>query len=66
MRFEIGDEVRAGTRVGTVTEVGTVLIQVTTTEGTSRVVCPWEIVRVRARTPGATATSCRGETRRTR
>ena len=47
MKFQIGDEVRAGTRVGTVTDVGTVLVQVKTNEGTSRVVCPWELVRIR-------------------
>ena len=46
MRFCIGDEVREGTHVGTVTDVGTVLIQVKTTVGTSQV-CPWELVRVR-------------------
>ena len=47
MKFHIGDKVREGMRVGTVTDVGTVLIQVTTTMGTSRMVCPWELVRVR-------------------
>jgi small-conductance mechanosensitive channel len=48
MKFEIGDKVRTGTHFGTVTDVGTVLIQVRTNEGTSRVVCPWELVPVRA------------------
>jgi small-conductance mechanosensitive channel len=43
--FHIGDKVQLGTRVGTVTDVGTVLIQVRTTEGSLRVVCPWELVR---------------------
>jgi hypothetical protein len=47
VKFQIGDEVRSGTRIGTVTDVGTVLIQVRTTEGTSKVVCPWELVRIR-------------------
>jgi hypothetical protein len=47
MRFSIGDEVREGIRVGTVTDVGTVLVQVMTNMGTSRMVCPWELVRVR-------------------
>ena len=47
MRFQIGDKVREGSHVGTVTDVGTVLIQVKTSEGTSRVVCPWELVPVR-------------------
>lgn len=46
--FQIGDKVREGTRIGTVTDVGTVLIQVTTNEGVTRVVCPWELVRIRA------------------
>jgi hypothetical protein len=49
MNFQIGDVVRAGTRVGTITDVGTILIQVKTTEGNLRVVCPWELVRTRER-----------------
>jgi small-conductance mechanosensitive channel len=48
MKFKVGDTVREGTHVGTVTDVGTVLIQVKTTEGASRVVCPWELVPVHA------------------
>ena len=47
MKFQIGDEVRAGMRIGTVTDVGTVLVQIKTNEGTSRVVCPWELVWIR-------------------
>jgi small-conductance mechanosensitive channel len=47
MQFRIGDTVRQGLRVGTVTDVGTMLIEVTTTMGTSRIVCPWELVRLR-------------------
>jgi hypothetical protein len=47
MRFSIGDEVREGTHVGTVTDVGTMLVQVRTNLGASRMVCPWELVRVR-------------------
>jgi hypothetical protein len=47
MRFQVGDEVREGRHVGTVTDVGTLLIQVKTNEGTSRVVCPWELVPMR-------------------
>jgi hypothetical protein len=46
--FEIGDLVREGVHLGTVTDVGTVLVQVMTTEGAPRVVCPWEIVRIEA------------------
>ena len=48
MEFQIGDRVREGTHVGTVIDVGTVLIQVKTSEGTSRVCCPWEVVRIPA------------------
>jgi hypothetical protein len=47
--FHIGDEVRVGTRVGIIADVGTVLIQVKTSEGSLRVVCPWELVRTRER-----------------
>ena len=47
MRFHLGDQVREGARLGTVTDVGTMLIQVKTTAGTLRMVCPWELVRVR-------------------
>lgn len=48
MKFQIGDEVQVGTHVGTVTDVGTVLIQVTADDGSLRVVCPWEVVRTLA------------------
>jgi hypothetical protein len=44
--FHIGDEVKVGTRVGTITDVGTVLIQVKTAEDGLRVVCPWELVKI--------------------
>jgi hypothetical protein len=47
MQFCVGDKVREGLHVGTVTDVGSVLIQVETTMGISRMVCPWEVVRVR-------------------
>ena len=47
-RFRIGDVVRDGMHVGTVTDVGTMLVQIKTTMGTSRMVCPWELVRLRA------------------
>jgi len=46
MQFCVGDKVREGPRVGTVTDVGTVLIQVKTSIGMSRMVCPWELVMV--------------------
>jgi hypothetical protein len=45
MNFHIGDRVRLGTRVGIITDIGTVLVQVKTTEGRLRVACPWELVR---------------------
>jgi hypothetical protein len=47
MQFCIGDEVREGLHIGIVTDVGNVLVEVKTTTGTSRMVCPWELVRVR-------------------
>ena len=47
MTFHIGDKVQVGTRVGIVSDVGTILIQVKTIEGRVRVVCPWELVRTR-------------------
>jgi hypothetical protein len=47
VKFQIGDKVKLGsTRIGTITDVGTVLIQVKTSEGSLRVVCPWEVVRI--------------------
>jgi hypothetical protein len=50
--FEIGDQVRVGTHVGTVTDVGTVLVHMTTTDGASRMACPWELVRIRPHMKG--------------
>jgi len=47
VKFHIGDRVQLGTHLGTITDVGTVLIQVKSDEGRSRVVCPWELVKVR-------------------
>ena len=46
MNFHLGDDVKVGSRVGTITDVGTVLIQVKTAEGGLRVVCPWELVKI--------------------
>jgi hypothetical protein len=48
MEFHVGDTVREGAHVGTVTDVGTLLIQVKTREGSTRVVCPWDLVKIRA------------------
>jgi hypothetical protein len=47
--FHIGDKVQVGTRLGTITDIGTILIQVKTSEGSLRVVCPWELVRTHNR-----------------
>jgi hypothetical protein len=38
--------VREGSRVGIITDVGTVLVQVKTDEGKLRAVCPWELVKI--------------------
>ena len=46
VKFHIGDRVQEGTRVGTITDVGTLLIQVKSDEGRLRVVCPWELVKI--------------------
>ena len=46
VKFHIGDRVQLGTHAATITDVGTVLIQVKSDEGRSRVVCPWELVKV--------------------
>jgi hypothetical protein len=46
VKFHIGDTVREGCRVGTVTDVGTVLVQMTSSGGASRMVCPWELVKI--------------------
>jgi small-conductance mechanosensitive channel len=47
MNFHIGDKVQVGMHVGTITDVGTILVQVKTTDGRLRVVCPWELARTR-------------------
>jgi hypothetical protein len=39
--------VREGMRAATVMDVGTILIQVRTTEGRVRLLCPWELVKTR-------------------
>ena len=46
MNFQIGDTVRAGRRAGTITDIGTVLIQFKTNDGCLRVACPWELVKI--------------------
>jgi hypothetical protein len=53
VKFHVGDKVKLGsTRIGTITDVGTVLIQVKTSEGSLRVVCLWEVVRILGRRNG--------------
>jgi small-conductance mechanosensitive channel len=46
VNFQVGDRVQFGAHAGTVTDVGTVLIQVKSDEGRLHVVCPWEVVRI--------------------
>ncbi|MDT5057134.1 MAG: hypothetical protein QOF66_5500 [Mycobacterium sp.] len=46
MTFQIGDRVREGTRIGTVTDVGTVLIQVKADAGGLRMACPWDLAKI--------------------
>ena len=46
MTFRIRDRVRHGWRVGTITDIGTVLLLVKTDEGRLRAVCPWELVKI--------------------
>ena len=48
VKFQIGDEVRDGMRIGTITDIGTMLIQFKTNDGCLRVACPWEVVRIRS------------------
>jgi hypothetical protein len=42
MKFQIGDAVQVGARIGTIIDVGTVLIQFKTNDGCLRVACPWK------------------------
>jgi hypothetical protein len=46
MKFQIGDAVQVGARIGTIFDVGTVLIQFKTNDGCLRVACPWEVVKL--------------------
>jgi hypothetical protein len=43
-KFHLGDEVHVGRDVGIITDLGSVLIQVKTTDGRLRVACPWELI----------------------
>ena len=46
-QFNVGDIVHNGPHVATVTDVGSVLVAITTAMGTPRMVCPWELVKLR-------------------
>ena len=46
MNFQIGDAVQVGARVGTITDVGTVLIQYKANDGGLRVACQWEVRKI--------------------
>ena len=46
MKFQIGDAVQVGARIGTIVDVGTVLIQFKTNDGCLRATCPWEVVKI--------------------
>ncbi len=47
VKLHVGDSVKLGsTRIGTITDVGTFLVQVKTSEGRLCVVCPWEVVPI--------------------
>jgi hypothetical protein len=46
MKFQIGDAVQVGARIGTIIDVGTLLIQFKTNDGCLRVACPWEVVKI--------------------
>ena len=46
MKFQVGDSVQVGARIGTIIDVGTLLIQFKTNDGCLRVACPWEVVKI--------------------
>jgi Mechanosensitive ion channel, beta-domain len=46
MKFQIGDAVQVGARIGTIIDIGTLLIQFKTNDGCLRVACPWEVVKI--------------------
>jgi len=54
VKFQIGDRVREGMHTGTVTDVGTVLIQVKSDADALRMACPWELEKIldRHQSPG--------------
>lgn len=46
MQLHLGDTVPVGTRIGTITDIGTVIIQFKTNDGCLHVACPWEVLRI--------------------
>jgi hypothetical protein len=46
MKFQIGDVVQVGARIGTIIDVGTVLFQFKTNDGCLRMACLWELVKI--------------------
>jgi hypothetical protein len=46
VKFQISDPVQVGARVGTITNIGTVLIQYKTHDGGLRVACMWEVAKI--------------------
>jgi hypothetical protein len=42
-KFHLGDRVHVGRGVGIITDLGSVLIQVTATDARLLVACPWEL-----------------------
>jgi hypothetical protein len=43
MEFQMGETVQVGTHVGTITDTGTMLMQLKTNDGCLRVASPWEL-----------------------
>ena len=66
MQFCVGDKVREGLHVGTVTDVGGVLIEVKTTIGDSRMVCPSGLVKCAPHTTPSAPTQRHYETAKTK
>jgi hypothetical protein len=52
VKFHMGDMVQVGSRCGTVTDVGTVLIEFQTSDGCLPVACPREMVKISSLPPG--------------
>lgn len=46
MKFHIGEKIQVGMRIGTISDIGTVLIQFKTNDGCRRIACPWDVVKI--------------------